>query len=203
MISKTAYSLPFTLDLRIESRLQRDFKGTIVQPETPEQGTRGMDDHGPEANHSCKCEPALVAKIAKIKVDQARRMMTDAREKVRDVKKTIRPLLPKTQYVELLKEISKIRTRVWDKARAKHKAKMDFLTKKYSNCCKKHVDQGAWSRARGGDRKIRKTLTPAAAETTTTPATTVTTTTTSETTSASRMDPGEPGRVYHDHVDPS
>ena len=90
---------------------------------------------------ACSREPALVAKIAAIKEEQARDMAREARNNIISLKNILKKQVNKTDYVDILARVAKARTRAWKKAQDRHDRKIQFLKTKHENCCTKHINQ--------------------------------------------------------------
>ena len=106
----------------------------------------------PQVTAGCSREPALVKKLAKIKEQQARSVMGDARTQVNNLKRTLRLQVSKVKYLETLKRVSAARSKAWTKATTRHKKKMDFLWKRNKDCCDRHRQERVWQNTRAGKR---------------------------------------------------
>ena len=98
----------------------------------------------------CTRAPTLVISLAKIKEQQARSVMRDVHNQVHDIKRTLKTLVAKSKYLEILKRVSAAKAQAWNKANTRHKNKMIFLVSKMENFCRKHVEQRAWANVRAG-----------------------------------------------------
>ena len=89
-------------------------------------------------------------KITDIKEKQAKCIMTDARNKVKETKKSLKPLVSSSKYLEILKKVAETRTRVWNNTTTNHKSRMEFLISKHSKCCRFHQEESEWLKVRAG-----------------------------------------------------
>ena len=88
-----------------------------------------------------------------IKKQQAKTISKDARTRIQTLKRSLKSLVPRSRYVNIIKRVAEARSRAWLKARERHQKKMKFLIQKLGDCCKTHKDQKLWADVRAG-RKI-------------------------------------------------
>ena len=105
----------------------------------------------PKSDTRCTREPNLVVKVAMIKLGQAKKMSREARVKAWEAKAALKTVTTKNEYMNVLKKVAKMRTRVWNTAQDLHARKVAFLCEKYGHCCEKHRNQVGDSRRRSSN----------------------------------------------------